>query len=96
MTACGPVTPDAACKPAFAPPSGAVGVAWLDSAANATDTGVIKMLDPAKHQITLADGKVFETPAGWTFTAYKAGDKVAVTYAVENGKMVASLITKAS
>ena len=65
-------------------------------AASVTDTGAIKSLDAAKHQVTLADGKVFEAPAGWAFTTYKVGDKVKVTYETQNGKMMASEIIKSS
>ena len=65
-------------------------------AASVTDTGAIKSLDASKHLVTLADGKVFEAPAGWSFTTYKVGDKVKVTYETENGKMMASEIIKAS
>ena len=34
--------------------------------------------------------------AGWSFTTYKVGDKVKVTYQLQNGKMMASEIIKAS
>ena len=65
-------------------------------AASVSDTGTIKSLDAAKHQVTLADGKVFEAPAGWSFTTYKVGDKVKVTYETQGGKMMASEIIKSS
>lgn len=69
------------------------GVAF--AAAN-TDTGTIKRLDPARHQVTLADGKVFAVPGGWKFADYKVGEKVKVTYEMKNGQMAASAITRAS
>ena len=65
-------------------------------AASITDTGTIKSLDAVKHLVTLADGKVFEAPAGWSFTTYKVGDKVKVTYELQGGKMMASQIIKES
>ena len=65
-------------------------------AASVTDTGTIKSLDAVKHLVTLADGKVFEAPAGWSFTTYKVGDKVKVTYELQGGKMMASQIIKES
>jgi hypothetical protein len=65
-------------------------------AASTIDTGTIKSLDAVKHLVTLADGKVFEAPAGWSFTTYKVGDKVKVTYELQGGKMMASAIIKES
>ena len=65
-------------------------------AASTTETGAIKSLDAATHQVTLTDGKVFQVPAGWSFAAYKVGDKVKVTYELQNGKMMASEIIKSS
>lgn len=65
-------------------------------AASATDIGAIKSLDATKHLVTLADGKVFQAPAGWSFSAYKVGEKVKVTYEVQDGKMMASEIVNAS
>ena len=65
-------------------------------AAATTDTGAIKSLDAALHQVTLADGKVFQAPVGWNFTTYKVGDKAKVTYELQNGKMMASEIIKTS
>jgi Cu/Ag efflux protein CusF len=63
-------------------------------AASITETGAIKLLDATKHQVTLADGKVFQVPAGWKFADYKVGEKVKVTYELQNGKMMASEIIK--
>jgi Cu/Ag efflux protein CusF len=64
-------------------------------AAATTDTGAIKSLDAAKSLVTLADGKVFQAPAGWNFANYKVGDKVRVIYEMQNGKMTASEIVRA-
>ena len=44
------------------------------------------------HQITLADGKIFQVPASWNFSSYKVGDNVRVTYEMQNGHMVASSV----
>ena len=47
----------------------------------------IKSLDQAKHQLTLADGKVFELPArAGRAAGFKAGDKVTVTYRPRTGR----------
>lgn len=59
-------------------------------AANLSDTGTIKSLDQAKHQITLSDGRTFTVPANWKFTGHKVGDKVRVTYQNKNGHMAAT------
>lgn len=61
-------------------------------AANLTETGAIKTLDQAKHQLTLADGKTFGLPSTWSGTGYKVGDKVKVIYEMQNGQMMASSI----
>ncbi len=63
-------------------------------AASTTDT--IKSLDPAKHQITLTDGRIFQVPSTWKFGDYKVGEKVKVTYQTQNGKMMASDVQRAS
>lgn len=65
-------------------------------AAATTDTGAIKSLDAVKHLVTLADGKVFQAPAGWDFSTYKVGEKVRITYQQQNGKMMASQIARVS
>jgi hypothetical protein len=61
-----------------------------------SDVGPIKALDQAKHQLTLIDGKVFTLPATWSSAGFKVGDKVKVTYQIQNGKMMASEVTKTS
>ena len=35
-------------------------------------------------------------PSSWSGTGFKVGDKVKVTYQIQNGKMMASEVTKAS
>ena len=60
------------------------------------DVGQIKAIDSAKHQLTLMDGKVFMLPSTFSATGFKVGDKVKVTYTLQNGKMMASEIIKAS
>jgi len=72
--------------------SAAVASLMLSSAAlAATETGSIKTLDSAKHQIVLDTGKTFET-ASLDLKAFKVGDKVLVDYETKDGKMVASKI----
>jgi hypothetical protein len=71
-------------------------VAGAALAADQSDTGAIKTIDQAKHQLTLADGKVFQLPTAWESTGFKAGDKVKVTYEMKGSQMVASAVTHAS
>jgi Protein of unknown function (DUF1344) len=71
-------------------------VSTVAFAANQTDTGAIKAIDQAKHQLTLADGKVFDLPAAWKATGFKAGDKVTVTYEMQGNAMMASAVAHAS
>jgi hypothetical protein len=60
------------------------------------DVGQIKLIDSAKHQLTLMDGKVFMLPSTFSATGFKVGDKVKVTYTLQNGKMMASEVSKSS
>jgi hypothetical protein len=59
-------------------------------------TEKIKLLDPTKQEVMLADGKVFRVPATWDFKKYKVGENVRVTYEEKNGNMMASEIVPAS
>lgn len=61
-------------------------------AAAQTKTGDVKSTDAAKHELTLAGGDTFELGSGVKLDKIKAGDKVAVTYEMKDGKMVASKI----
>ena len=64
-------------------------------AAQKTDSGAIKKIDTVKHQLTLADGKIFNLPASWKGAGYKIGDKVTVSYEMRGKSMVASAVTPA-
>ena len=58
-------------------------------------TGVIKTIDAKANSITLADGKAYWLPAGFSITTLKAGEKVAVVYDMKNNKMVATSVKAA-
>lgn len=58
----------------------------------ATDTGIIKQIDPKGDAITLADGKTFTLAEGTEAESLKLGQKVNVTYDLKSGKMVATKI----
>jgi Cu/Ag efflux protein CusF len=58
----------------------------------ATDTGVIKKVDPNKDAITLDDGNTFTLAEGAEAESFKVGQKVAATYTLESGKMIATKI----
>ncbi len=60
-----------------------------------TDTSAIKMIDAKAHQLTLADGKMFQLPAHWTLHAYKTGEKVKVSYTDHMGSMLVTKIHRA-
>jgi hypothetical protein len=66
------------------------------AAAALTDTGKITALDRDSHQITLADGKVFQVPVTWNFSSHKVGDSVKITYEMQGGHMVASTVIAAT
>ena len=68
-----------------------VTAAW---AALTIDTGAIKTLDAAKHQIVLETGKTYET-GDVDLTTFKVGDQVAVSFEEKDGKMVASKVEMA-
>jgi Cu/Ag efflux protein CusF len=58
----------------------------------ATDSGVIKHIDPKSDAITLDDGKTFTLAEGTEAESLKVGQKVEVTYDLKSGKMVATKI----
>ncbi len=55
-------------------------------------TGDVKSADAAKHELTLANGSTFELGGKVKLKKIKAGDKVAVTYEMKDGKMMASKV----
>jgi len=64
-------------------------------AATQTVTGDVKSTDAAKHELTLANGDTFELGSSIKLGKIKTGDKVAVTYEMKNGKMMASKVKHA-
>ncbi len=61
-------------------------------AASQTKTGDVKSADIAKHELTLATGDTFEVGTHVKLDKFKTGDKVAITYDMKDGKMVASKV----
>ena len=61
-------------------------------AASQMKTGEVKSADATKHELTLVTGDTFELGTNIKLGKIKAGDMVAVTYAMKDGKMVASKI----
>lgn len=55
-------------------------------------TGDVKATDVAKHELTLSSGQTFEVDSKVKLEKIKVGDKVAVTYATKDGKMLASKV----
>ncbi|WP_333794403.1 DUF1344 domain-containing protein [Hyphomicrobium sp.] len=62
-------------------------------AATHTRTGAVKSADSAKHELTLSNGDTFQVGSSVKLNTLKTGEKVAVTYEMKGGKMVASKIT---
>ena len=60
-------------------------------AALTVETGAIKAIDTAKHEIVLETGKTFDT-GEVDLTTFKVGDQVAVSFEEKDGKMVASKV----
>jgi len=58
-------------------------------------SGVIKTIDPAKHDIVLKTGETFALPATFDFKNVKVGEKVKITYQKQGSKMVASDVAAA-
>ncbi len=62
------------------------------AATTPTDTSAIKSIDLKVHQLTLADGKVFQLPTSWKLQAFKSGEKVKVYYQDHMGNLTATRI----
>jgi Cu/Ag efflux protein CusF len=62
------------------------------AAFGATDTGIIKNVDPKGDAITLDDGKVFVLAEGTEAESLKVGDKVKVTFKMKSGKLLATKV----
>jgi hypothetical protein len=58
----------------------------------ATDSGIVKQVDPKTDSITLEDGKTFTWGEAVEGDSLKPGQRISVTYDVKAGKMVASKI----
>lgn len=61
-------------------------------AAPQTKTGEIKSANSAKHELVLSTGDTFDVAKTIKIDKFKAGDKVTVTYALKDGKMLASKV----
>jgi hypothetical protein len=53
-------------------------------------SGVIKTIDPAKHDIVLQTGETFMLPAKFDVKKLKVGEKVKITYEKQGTNMVAT------
>ena len=75
-----------------------VATAMLASASFAyaeTASGAIKAMDPATFTVTLDDGTMYVLDAKADMSKLKAGDKVAITFDIKDGKNMATAITAA-
>lgn len=64
----------------------ALATAGAALAAPTLTMGTIKALDAKAHTVTLADGSVYQLPASFKITDFKAGEKVKVTWQLK-GKL---------
>lgn len=58
-------------------------------------SGTIKSINASTHEITLEDGKTYTVNESVKLTDFKAGDKVMISAEEQNGKNVASKVSKA-
>jgi Cu/Ag efflux protein CusF len=61
-------------------------------AANMSATGVVKSVNTKADSITLVDGSVYILKEGSEAENFKAGEKVAIIFVKQNGKMMASSV----
>ncbi len=61
-------------------------------AANISATGVVKSVNTKGDSIKLVDGSVYILKEGFEAENFKAGEKVAIIFAMKNGKMIASSV----
>ena len=63
-------------------------------AAALSATGVIKSVNNTGDALTLMDGKVYTLTEKIEINKFKAGEKVAILYKVQGGKLIATSVTK--
>jgi len=61
-------------------------------AAALTKTGEIKATDAAKHELVLTSGDTFQLNDKIKVDKLKVGEKVAITYDMKDGKMLATKV----
>ena len=70
-------------------------VAFVSNAYAASATGTIKSIDTAKDSIVLNDGSLYSIPSTIKIGQFKVGEKVTVTYQMQNGKTEVSALAPA-
>lgn len=63
--------------------------------ATMTDTGLIQSMNPARHTVTLDDGKTFSVPSRWKFGSFRKGERVVVSYKTNGTTLSATRLTAA-
>lgn len=58
----------------------ALGIGSAAFSAGTAASGTIKSIDTKAMTVTLADGSVYELPAGFMLTYFKVGEKVTLTW----------------
>ena len=59
-------------------------------------TGTIKMVDAAKHEVELTNGRIYSFDAASDLSKFTTGEKVKITYKLQKGKRPATAIVAAS
>ncbi len=71
----------------------ALATAGVAMASPTVTLGTIKALDAKTHTVTLADGSVYQLPKGFKAEAFKAGEKVKITWEMKGKAHEASTMT---
>lgn len=56
-------------------------------------TGTVKSLDMKAHTLTLGNGRIYHLPTSFADPGLKAGEKVQISWAMQNGHRDASAVT---
>jgi hypothetical protein len=64
-------------------------------AAGTTAVGTVKSVDTGGDSLTLTDGSVYVLSEGFEAESFTPGEKVAISFKMKNGKMIATSVKQA-
>lgn len=64
-------------------------------AAGTTAVGTVKSVDKSGDSLTLTDGSTYVLSEGFEAESFVPGEKVAISFKMKNGKMIATSVKKA-